>query len=71
MCAQDWTHHGWELPAELESVIFGCDLWIEVTSISRLPECSDGIDNDLDGHIDWPDDDDCESSLDNSEFTII
>lgn len=34
MCAQDWTHQGWELPAELESEVFGCDLWIEVTNIS-------------------------------------
>lgn len=32
-CAQDWTHPGWELPAGLESQTFGCDLWIEVTSI--------------------------------------
>jgi len=34
MCAQDWTHHGWELDPVLESEIFGCDLWIEVTGIS-------------------------------------
>lgn len=33
MCAQDWTHQGWELPAESESQDFGCDLWIEVTNI--------------------------------------
>jgi hypothetical protein len=33
MCAQDWTHLGWELPAELEDHDFGCDLWIEVTDI--------------------------------------
>ena len=32
-CAQDWTHQGWELPADLESEIFGCDLWVEVTGI--------------------------------------
>ena len=36
MCAQDWTHQGWELPAQLESEVFGCDLWIEVTGISRV-----------------------------------
>ncbi|HDZ54688.1 MAG TPA: hypothetical protein ENI19_02650 [Candidatus Nealsonbacteria bacterium] len=35
MCAQDWTHYGWELDPELESQIFGCDLWIEVTGISE------------------------------------
>ena len=34
MCAQDWTHYGWELDPALESEIFGCDLWIEVTGIS-------------------------------------
>ena len=33
MCAQDWTHHGYELPPELESHDFGCDLWVEVTDI--------------------------------------
>jgi len=38
MCAQDWTHEGWELPAELESQVFGCDLWIEVNGISEQPE---------------------------------
>lgn len=32
-CAQDWTHQGWELPAGLEGQVFGCDLWVEVTSI--------------------------------------
>jgi len=38
MCAQDWTHHGWELDPDLESQIFGCDLWIEVTGISEWPD---------------------------------
>lgn len=33
MCAQDWTHQGWELDPALESETFGCDLWIEVTDI--------------------------------------
>jgi len=33
MCAQDWEHPGWELPAELEDSDFGCDLWVEVTRI--------------------------------------
>jgi len=33
MCAQDWTHQGWELDPALESEIFGCDLWVEVTGI--------------------------------------
>ena len=32
-CAQDWTHPGFELPAGLESQVFGCDLWVEVTNI--------------------------------------
>ncbi|MFC1629632.1 putative metal-binding motif-containing protein [Patescibacteria group bacterium] len=44
-CAQDWTHQGWELPAELESELFGCDLWVEVGSISGIEEslCGNGI----------------------------
>lgn len=33
-----------------------------------LPQCSDGIDNDGDGHIDFPDDPNCTSRDDNSEF---
>ncbi len=33
MCAQDWTHQGWELDPNLESETFGCDLWVEVTDI--------------------------------------
>ena len=37
MCAQDWQYQGFELPADLESAVFGCDLWIEVTNISE--EC--------------------------------
>jgi len=35
MCAQEWTHYGWELNPNLESQIFGCDLWIEVIGISE------------------------------------
>lgn len=38
MCAQDWTHTGYELPADLESQMFGCDLWIEVGGISEVPQ---------------------------------
>jgi len=33
MCAQDWTHQGWELDPALEESTFGCDLWIEATNI--------------------------------------
>ena len=32
-CAQDWSHSGWELPKDLESETFGCDLLVEVTNI--------------------------------------
>lgn len=32
-CAQDWIRHGWELPPQLESQDFGCDLWIEIVKI--------------------------------------
>lgn len=32
-CDQSWTHPGWELPPQLESQTFGCDLWVEVTGI--------------------------------------
>ncbi len=37
MCAQEWDHRGFELPVGLEHELFGCDLWIEVTDISRIP----------------------------------
>jgi hypothetical protein len=37
----------------------------------ELPQCSDGIDNDNDNVIDFPDDPDCESPLDDSELTPI
>jgi len=53
-CAQDWAYPGWELPGGLESEVFGCDLWIEVTDISEnTAECGDDIDNDSDGLIDF------------------
>ena len=42
-CAQDWDHQGWELPARLESEVFGCDLWIEVTGISLPGEINPEI----------------------------
>lgn len=32
-CAQDWTHPGYEPPAEFDGMTFGCDLWVEVTRI--------------------------------------
>lgn len=37
MCDQtyDWTEFGFPLVPELEHEVFGCDLWIEVTGISR------------------------------------
>jgi hypothetical protein len=35
MCAQDWNHPDWELHPALESQMFGCDLWVEVTGISQ------------------------------------
>ena len=34
-----------------------------------LPQCSDGVDNDLDGAIDYPADSGCTSATDNSEHT--
>jgi hypothetical protein len=33
-----------------------------------VPQCSDGIDNDQDGRIDFPEDPGCESTEDNNEF---
>lgn len=38
------------------------------TPTPSLPQCSDGMDNDGDGAIDYPKDQDCESPSDNSEF---
>ena len=32
-CAQDWTHQGYEPPAEYDGMTFGCDIWVEVTKI--------------------------------------
>jgi len=32
-CAQDWTHQGYEPPAEYDGMTFGCDIWVEVTNI--------------------------------------
>ena len=47
MCAQDynWEEFGPPLPPELEGETFGCDLWIEVTGISRYSDyvCGNGI----------------------------
>lgn len=34
-------------------------------------ECSDGIDNEGDGHIDYPDDPQCESATDDSEGNLV
>lgn len=31
------------------------------------PDCADGLDEDLDGLVDWPDDPDCDSALDQDE----
>lgn len=51
----------------------GAELISSVTSnftvtITPAPQCSDGIDNDGDGFIDYPDDPDCTSPMDDSEF---
>ena len=35
--------------------------------LAAAPSCTDGMDNDGDGHTDYPDDPDCESQFDNSE----
>lgn len=32
-CAQDWTHDGYEPPAEFNGMTFGCDLWVETTRV--------------------------------------
>jgi hypothetical protein len=39
----------------------------DVGPVEEDPECSDGIDNDGDGDIDFPDDADCESAADDDE----
>lgn len=47
-CAQDNViPEDYQLDPRLEKQVFGCDLWVEVEEISesRLPQCSDGIDN--------------------------
>jgi len=37
-------------------------------SITSPPQCSDGLDNDLDGYVDYPQDPGCSSSTDQEEF---
>jgi len=67
--AQDWPAGCPVIEGDEDGEDFGCDLWIEVTNISETPppECSDGIDNDGNGHIDYPADTGCESAADNDE----
>ncbi|VVB77927.1 Putative metal-binding motif protein [uncultured archaeon] len=44
--------------------------WItKLTCVNKLPQCSDGIDNDNDGKIDYPNDPDCATPNDNNEGT--
>src|SRR5262249_39650325 len=39
--------------------------------VSLIPQCSDGIDNDADGKIDYPSDPGCSSPIDNSETYVL
>ena len=41
-----------------------------VNGACRPPQCSDGIDNDYDGFIDYPNDPGCQSNSDTSEYDI-
>ncbi len=43
------------------------DIYINERYVESTRECSDGVDNDNDGEIDYPDDPDCESATDDSE----
>lgn len=72
-CAQDDViPDGYTLDKSLEHQLFGCDLWVETTGISTPPppQCSDGIDNDQDEKIDYPNDPGCSSPADNNETDI-
>lgn len=60
VCAVFFVSHGSVFAAS------GSSFRIEVTPI---PQCSDGIDNDGDGLIDYPDDVDCGDPNDNNELT--
>ncbi|MEK7180056.1 MAG: hypothetical protein AAB706_01130 [Patescibacteria group bacterium] len=63
-CAQDWASfvtgiNPNAIPADYtqditnEHKIFGCNLWVEVTGVSRIPtQCNDNQDNDRDGLAD-------------------
>lgn len=67
-CAQDWANFVLEIndgqtpdlnpddytqPIENQHKVFGCNLWVEVTDVSRdITECNDNQDNDGDGLID-------------------
>lgn len=72
-CAQDWDAYVQGINPNATSTdyiqdpanqhkVFGCDIWFEVTGVSRFPltetQCTDDIDNDNDGLID-EDDPDC------------
>lgn len=77
-CAQDWADYVHKInpyanpddyvqPKVNEHQLFGCDIWIEVTGVSRT-QCNDGIDNDNDGLIDYPADKGCINEVDNNEI---
>jgi len=51
-------------------LIAGLMLIINVNA-AFVPSCSDGVDNDLDGAIDYPDDSGCRDSGDNDENVIL
>ena len=40
------------------------------SAASSLPQCEDGLDNDGDGLIDWPDDPGCFDGPDNDEYNF-
>ena len=87
-CAQDWLNFvrhwsdnsdmtqeeadSYTQPIVNEHKIFGCDLWVEVSGVSRYnTECTDGIDNDGDQTIDYPQDPGCSGPTDNNETNVI
>jgi len=54
-----------------DGVCEGGETWPTCPADCTAPQCSDGVDNDGDQLIDYPDDPGCESALDEDEFNAV
>lgn len=67
-------------PGQKQKILLNClsssdgffqDYSDDFFTVSPIPQCSDGIDNDLDGKIDYPEDPNCLSAGDHSETNPV